>query len=151
KPEPDRAGENGAKKRRDENVASAVGDIREDLPGMALAAKRSGTAEAALSLAEAYFNEKPLATPATRKLARDLGLDLRTVRPTGPFGRVTSEDVRVAHAPRPAEARRTGISAPPPSPAFAPPRRASPPPPEPGALEERTPLRGLRKRIFENM
>ncbi len=25
----------------------------------------------------AYFNEKPLATPATRKLARDLGVDLR--------------------------------------------------------------------------
>src|SRR5215510_9206660 len=33
--------ENGAAKHKDENVATAVGDIREDLPGMALAPKRS--------------------------------------------------------------------------------------------------------------
>src|SRR5262249_29661797 len=38
-----------------------------------------------------------LATPATRKLARDLQVELDTVRGTGPGGRVTSEDVR-AHS-----------------------------------------------------
>ncbi|MEM9696673.1 MAG: biotin/lipoyl-containing protein, partial [Myxococcota bacterium] len=38
-------------------------------------------------------NEKPLATPATRKLARDLGVDLRTVQPTGAKGRSVAEDV----------------------------------------------------------
>ncbi len=40
------------------------------------------------------FNAKPLATPATRKLARELGVDLRAVPPTGPAGRVTKDDVR---------------------------------------------------------
>jgi pyruvate dehydrogenase E2 component (dihydrolipoamide acetyltransferase) len=40
-----------------------------------------------------YFNEKPLATPATRKVARDLGVDLRSVSPSGDSGRVTRSDV----------------------------------------------------------
>jgi len=39
---------------------------------------------------------KVLATPATRKLARDLGVDLSSVRATGPNGRVTHDDVRAA-------------------------------------------------------
>src|SRR5437867_8801078 len=34
------------------------------------------------------------ATPATRRLARELGVDLGTVRATGPGGRVTDDDVR---------------------------------------------------------
>jgi len=34
------------------------------------------------------------AAPATRRLARELGVDLRSVSPTGPGGRVTPEDVR---------------------------------------------------------
>src|SRR5438105_2698791 len=36
------------------------------------------------------------ATPATRRLARELGVDLRTVRGTGPGGRVTDDDVKAA-------------------------------------------------------
>ena len=36
------------------------------------------------------------ATPATRKLARDLGVDLARVKGTGPGGRITPEDVKAA-------------------------------------------------------
>ncbi|HEV8438377.1 MAG TPA: dihydrolipoamide acetyltransferase family protein [Methylomirabilota bacterium] len=36
------------------------------------------------------------ATPATRRLARELGVDLRAIDGTGPGGRVTDEDVRAA-------------------------------------------------------
>src|SRR5205814_4113364 len=36
------------------------------------------------------------ATPATRRLARELGVELRAVRATGPAGRVTDDDVRAA-------------------------------------------------------
>src|SRR5437764_1823505 len=36
------------------------------------------------------------ATPATRRLARELGVDLHAVSGTGPGGRVTDEDVRNA-------------------------------------------------------
>jgi pyruvate dehydrogenase E2 component (dihydrolipoamide acetyltransferase) len=45
------------------------------------------------------------ATPAVRKLARDLGVDLTSVSGTGPGGRVTREDVERASSPAaPAEA-----------------------------------------------
>src|SRR5262244_3532011 len=36
------------------------------------------------------------AAPATRRLARELGVDLRAVRGSGPAGRVTDDDVRAA-------------------------------------------------------
>ncbi|MGH7393493.1 MAG: biotin/lipoyl-containing protein, partial [Candidatus Rokuibacteriota bacterium] len=36
------------------------------------------------------------ATPSTRRLARELGVDLRSARASGPGGRVTDDDVRAA-------------------------------------------------------
>lgn len=47
-----------------------------------------------------------LATPAVRRLARDLGVDINTVRGTGIGGRVTERDVRAAAAARTAETER---------------------------------------------
>ena len=44
-----------------------------------------------------------LAKPPVRKLAKDLGVDLRTLTPTGPDGTVTREDVQAATQPPPAE------------------------------------------------
>ena len=38
----------------------------------------------------------PAATPATRRLARELGVELAHVRGTGPGGRISDEDVRAA-------------------------------------------------------
>ncbi|HTQ07075.1 MAG TPA: dihydrolipoamide acetyltransferase family protein [Polyangiaceae bacterium] len=116
-------------------VASAVGDIRENLPGMnaPVASPRNGD----------YFTDKPLAAPATRKLARELGVDLRQVAPSGSSGRVTREDVE-RHA-------TTGARPSTPAPAGAPAPAAPPPPPRASAEDERVPIRGLRKRIFENM
>jgi pyruvate dehydrogenase E2 component (dihydrolipoamide acetyltransferase) len=112
-----------------------VGDIREDLPGMGGPAPSPRPSD--------YFAEKPHAAPATRKLARELGVDLREVAPSGSSGRVTREDVeRHAAGPRPAAA----AAAPAPAPAAAPAA-----PPKPSAGDERVPVRGLRKRIFENM
>jgi pyruvate dehydrogenase E2 component (dihydrolipoamide acetyltransferase) len=115
-------------------VASAVGDIKESLPGMAQApvAKPAPSNE--------FFTDRPLAAPATRKLARELGVDLRTVEPSGSAGRVTREDVeRYATQGRPAPAAQ-------PSPAAAPAA-----PPRVSAADERVPIRGLRKRIWESM
>ncbi|WP_075661406.1 dihydrolipoamide acetyltransferase family protein [Streptomyces acidiscabies] len=43
--------------------------------------------------------ERPLAKPPVRKLAKDLGVDLATVTPTGPDGVVTREDVHKAAVP----------------------------------------------------
>jgi pyruvate dehydrogenase E2 component (dihydrolipoamide acetyltransferase) len=76
-----------------------------------------------------------LATPATRKLARELGVDLRTIFGTGPSARITSDDVR-NHA---ALARGGAPSEPP-----LPPLHRDPD-------DTVIPFRGLRRRIAENM
>jgi len=117
-------------------VASAVGDIRESLPGT----------EQRPAPAPAQFSAKPLAAPATRKLARELGVDLRTVPPSGSAGRVTREDVERAAA-------GGGNGHAPAAPAAAAPAAAPAPAPRPQAqkTDERVPIRGLRKRIYENM
>ncbi len=74
-----------------------------------------------------------LATPATRKLARDLGVDLRAIFGTGAAARITSDDVRRI---------ATGGGAPR-TPA------ATPIPRAPGDVV--IPFRGVRRRIAENM
>ncbi|MEU9045127.1 MULTISPECIES: dihydrolipoamide acetyltransferase family protein [unclassified Kitasatospora] len=48
-------------------------------------------------VAEAPTGDRPLAKPPVRKLAKDLGVDLRDVTPTGRDGVITREDVH-AHA-----------------------------------------------------
>ncbi len=45
------------------------------------------------------------ATPAARRLAKEAGIDLRTVRGTGPGGRITEADVRSALTHRPSPNR----------------------------------------------
>jgi pyruvate dehydrogenase E2 component (dihydrolipoamide acetyltransferase) len=49
--------------------------------------------------------KKVQATPVVRRIAQELGVDLETVRATGPGGRVTEDDVRGAAAPREGERR----------------------------------------------
>jgi pyruvate dehydrogenase E2 component (dihydrolipoamide acetyltransferase) len=99
---------------------------------------------------EGYYNAKPLATPATRKMARDLNVDLNRVPPTGPQGRVTKQDVlsfsQGVPTLRPDTARAAG--------AHAPARDAvkiSAPSQAYAALEERVPFAGLRRRIATKM
>ncbi len=53
-----------------------------------------------------------LAKPPVRKLAKDLGVDLATLEPTGPDGTVTREDVERAAGGEPAGASRLGAGAP---------------------------------------
>ena len=80
--------------------------------------------------------EKPqeiLATPATRKLARDLDVDLSLVQGTGPGGRIIDEDV---HRFKKSGAKTLTVTA---------------PAPEKAGREERIPLRGIRRKIAERM
>jgi pyruvate dehydrogenase E2 component (dihydrolipoamide acetyltransferase) len=129
-PQP-QVGVSGPLPRNEGPAATAVGDIKESLPGLA-------AAPAAGSL-HGYFNEKPLATPATRKLARDMNVDLRRVPPSGPQGRVTKTDVEGFTRAPPAEAKGAA------GPVAAPPAVAQ------GPLETRVPLAGLRRRIAQHM
>lgn len=142
----------GHKAKQDEGpAATAVGDIRESLPGssfFATVAKTAGQnghgghARAASAQEEAFFAEKPLATPATRKLARDAGVDLRRVPPTGPGGRVTQSDVQTYSARSSGGVQSVASS---PAPVRAP--AAS----ESKGSEVRKPFVGLRRKIAERM
>lgn len=85
----------------------------------------SGSAAAAA--ASATPSAPVPAAPATRRLARELGVPLADVVPTGPGGRVTADDVR-RHAERRAAAAASTAAAPA-SPA-APPGAAAPAPSE---------------------
>jgi pyruvate dehydrogenase E2 component (dihydrolipoyllysine-residue acetyltransferase) len=96
------------------------------------------------------------ATPATRRLARELGVDLRAVHASGPGGRVTDADVRAA----------AGGGAPAPAPTAPATSRTAPAPAKPLAITltepplprfeqwgevERQPLSHLRRTIAERM
>lgn len=73
-----------------------------------------GTLDSEVTVLSRYADEaeteegSPLALPVVRKLARDLGVDLRQVTGTGPDGRITRDDVTAAaegpHEPRVPEA-----------------------------------------------
>ncbi|HUH99926.1 MAG TPA: dihydrolipoamide acetyltransferase family protein, partial [Nitrososphaerales archaeon] len=76
--------------------------------------------------------DRVLATPATRRLAREMGVEIAKVRGTGPMGRVTDDDVRSAAGGSPI-ARSVGAEA------------------QNADAEERVPLRGVRKAVAERM
>jgi 2-oxoglutarate dehydrogenase complex dihydrolipoamide succinyltransferase (E2) component len=81
--------------------------------------------------------EGVLATPATRRLARELGVDIVSVSGSGPGGRVTDDDVKRS-ASRSGTTTVTVHAAPAVSPSG-------------GSREEVVPLRGLRRTISERM
>ncbi|MFF1479061.1 dihydrolipoamide acetyltransferase family protein [Streptomyces sp. NPDC058301] len=92
---------------------------------------------------------KPLAKPPVRKLAKDLGIDLASVVPTGPDGVITREDVHAAAAPvaeqaAPAGAAPAGVS-----------RETTPAPVaavvSSGERETRVPIKGVRKATAQAM
>lgn len=70
---------------------------------------------------------KPLAVPAVRKLAKELGVDLAAARGSGPEGRILESDVRALAGDRPAAAA-----------------------PEAEGVK-RIPLRGVRRTIAEHL
>jgi pyruvate dehydrogenase E2 component (dihydrolipoamide acetyltransferase) len=79
-------------------------------------------------------DRRVLATPVTRRMAREMGVDLAQLQGSGPQGRVMKADVLAQ-----AQLRQE--------------RPAQPPPASPGAAEadEVRPLRGLRKSIARTM
>jgi pyruvate dehydrogenase E2 component (dihydrolipoamide acetyltransferase) len=83
-------------------------------------------------------SREPLAAPAVRRLAKELNVNLGAVRGSGPQGRITDDDVKKA-AQAPASAPKPAVSV---APVAA---------PAPARGEERIPIHGLRKRIFEKM
>jgi pyruvate dehydrogenase E2 component (dihydrolipoamide acetyltransferase) len=90
---------------------------------------------------------KVLATPSTRRLAREMGVDLNVLSGTGLAGRVTREDVLSVKGPSMgAGATRAGAAVPS-STQF----RGTPTPLTSQGAEERVPLIGIRRKIAENL
>ena len=92
---------------------------------------------------------KVLAAPATRRLARELHVDISAIDGTGPSGRVTSEDVKRANQPE-ATVTASQIAAAADRVTMVP-IGAPAVPAAPEQTSERIAIRGMRKKIWENM
>ncbi len=107
---------------------------------------RGGTATVAAPAAQVPEGYKATAAPAVRKYAREKGVDIHQVLGTGENGRVTRDDIEAflagGSAPAPAGAAPTGGHAF----DYSDVKYSTNP-----ELEERTPLRGLRKVISKAM
>ncbi|MFK4099462.1 dihydrolipoamide acetyltransferase family protein [Streptomyces sp. NPDC019531] len=105
---------------------------------VAIQTELNGHGPAAVAPVASVAESRPLAKPPVRKLAKDLGVDLTTVVPSGPDGIITREDVHAAV---------TATEAPVPAPAVEVP---TPVPAAPAASydsvrETRVPVKGVRK------
>ncbi|MEU8924123.1 dihydrolipoamide acetyltransferase family protein [Kitasatospora sp. NPDC048545] len=119
-------------------------------PAPAVPAPAAPVAPAAPALpADLPAGERPLAKPPVRKLAKDLGVDLRAVTPTGRDGVITREDV---HAHAAAQAAPAAPAAPVAETAAA--VVAEPvvaPLPVSGTGDVRVPIKGVRKATAQAM
>ncbi|URN93922.1 MAG: 2-oxo acid dehydrogenase subunit E2 [Candidatus Pristimantibacillus lignocellulolyticus] len=131
-------------------IIEAEGEIPEGLGGSAEEAKEEAPAPAAAATPAAAAapavsdNASVLATPSTRKFAREQGVDIKQVAGTGKNGRITREDVSgFGGAPAAAQATEAATAAP------AAEAKAAAPVVTGSAYrpEERVPFKGIRKVI----
>lgn len=113
-------------------VAAAARAVQAELNGHGAAAP-----------APAPVKERPLAKPPVRKLAKDLGVDLALITPSGPDGIITREDVHAAVAPA-----EPVVEAPVPAQAAAPAPAVAV---YDSARETRIPVKGVRKATAQAM
>jgi pyruvate dehydrogenase E2 component (dihydrolipoamide acetyltransferase) len=156
------------KARKPENGSHAPAKV--DIPEPSAEREDAGTVVGQMSGAAAGISAAPgkaLATPAVRRLARDMGVDIDSIAGTGIGGRVLEKDIRGATA---APARSAPAPAPAPSqPRTAPAPAARPAQPQParsapasapsparvqipeGEDSVRVPFRGVRRTIANRL
>ncbi|MFJ2673035.1 dihydrolipoamide acetyltransferase family protein [Streptomyces sp. NPDC087525] len=134
--------------------ASTKRRARKGAPGASVP-EQATAAETATAAIQAEMNghagapplSRPLAKPPVRKLAKDLGVDLATITPTGPGGIITREDVHAATTP--AAATEPAAVAPAPAPGRAPAAEPTTTAAEAAGVttgrETRIPIKGVRK------
>ncbi|MCB0368284.1 MAG: dihydrolipoyllysine-residue acetyltransferase [Bdellovibrionales bacterium] len=138
-------------------MAAKSAPTQQALVGHAVSASSSvshaggGASSSTTGTKTAFFppvmDSRVLATPSTRRLARELQIDINTLSGTGLAGRVTREDV-VQHSQQggpvaPTVGRSSDLGTPSiPRPGYTSTRANE---------EERVPLRGIRKKIAENL
>lgn len=109
------------------------GSVGQAPPAQSSATPRPQASPATPQTPPAQAGPGVLATPATRKLARELGVDISGVRGSGPQGRVTDDDVRSAVS----SSRTVAVQVPGTT--------------KQGVKEEVVALRGIRRTIAEHM
>jgi pyruvate dehydrogenase E2 component (dihydrolipoamide acetyltransferase) len=114
-------------------------------PATVQSSVQSTPPQVAQAAAPSGSSHNVLASPHTRKIAREMGVDLGRVAPSGPYGRVLREDVERAGSGGSAVAGTHSKAAAPAKSTFV------PAPITPSSAEERTPIRGMRKKIAEKM
>ncbi len=125
-------------------VASAQGDAQPPLPS-------GGQGPGAAATAQSDDNGRVIASPLARRIAEELGVDLRQVQGTGPGGRIIKENVEEFAA------RAGAKPAAPPAEAPRPAAPAAPAPAKPAALPAApasatvAPLSRMRKAIARAM
>lgn len=97
----------------------------------------ASTAVVASTIYPPVAESRVLATPSTRRLAREAGVDINSLNGSGLAGRVTREDVLANTSGSTNNSAKMTTPV-----AIAIPK---------GPMEERVPLRGIRKKIAENM
>lgn len=121
------------------SAAASSAPAAHSAPAAAQAAPAKTAAPAAPAMADfSGTSMSVLASPSTRKLAREMGVDLNRVAGSGPHGRILRQDVERGPS-------AGSYSAAPAKSAFV------PAPIVPSQAEERTPIRGIRKKIAEKM
>ncbi|MGI5481754.1 dihydrolipoamide acetyltransferase family protein [Streptomyces lavendofoliae] len=130
--------------------AVAQAAVQGELNGHAGAATTAPAPAAPAPAAPVAGTERPLAKPPVRKLAKDLGVDLATVVPTGPDGIITREDVHAA-----VDLAAASVAAPAAVPvqpqATRPEPQAAPQQERPAGRETRVPIKGVRKATAQAM
>ncbi|MFE6893825.1 dihydrolipoamide acetyltransferase family protein [Streptomyces sp. NPDC057694] len=110
---------------------------------------RKDPAAANGSAAAVLTEQRPLAKPPVRKLAKDLGVDLTTVIPAGADGIITREDVHAAVAPPAPAAPEVPVPVQAAAPVAAP--AVAPAPSYDSVRETRIPVKGVRKATAQAM
>lgn len=117
-------------------------------PYSAPAATASMSASASVGIYPPVADSKVLATPATRRLAREMGVDINTMSGSGLAGRVTREDVSQAKGGSASISHGAGaVTAGSPTMNFPKPVFNS----TNASMEERVDLVGIRKKIAQNL
>lgn len=124
-------------------AAAPAAAARTQAPAMSASSAQASANGGGMNIHPPVADAKTLATPATRRLAREMGVDINGLTGSGVAGRVTRDDV-MKNGAGATKAGAPSYQAPgqAPKPAYSGPA---------GAAEERVPLRGIRKKIAENL
>ncbi len=115
------------------------------VPAAATAAPASTQSPAGASFYPPVADSKVLATPSTRRIAREMNVDINQLSGSGLAGRVTRDDVMSSKGNGSSSSSANTTTS---APSFARPSYQSP---TGAGAEERVAIRGIRKKIAENM